>query len=305
MYPLWQRGHSSPADKNVTAPGGSSNELTSSDRGPDGSFSASIGNSGKYRRMAASVGDMSSSNNSGNSNSRLYSGLSNASYASGRKLWPKCDGTAPSSSSPNGKSSLFNNIGSKTSSGSSSSLFPNKNSGLFNINSSNMPASSLNQQNNSLWNRRRTNSTINLPSAPVGEQDRSPSSKPAAKIFFANGGSHNEDFDKPTRGSSTSPRTPHSRGFWLQHPDDLHQQWVKTDTPDVQTPPSTADSSASTLTWPRGASLAGLAKDTTAGDARLAITEGDDEETSVSKSSGDAPATLPRVYKSQATWVST
>lgn len=113
------------------------------------------------------------------------------------------------------------------------------------------------------------------------------------------------------RGSSASPRTPHSRGFWLQHPDDLHQQWVKTDTPDLGSTSQSStghsstlrnnsidDMSSSPLTWPRRSSLTGF------GSRGVLLPTKDGEEEEAPENSRDPPATLPRLYKSQATWVS-
>ena len=86
-----------------------------------------------------------------------------------------------------------------------------------------------------------------------------------------------------TRGSSSSPIAPHSQGFWLQHPDDIHQTWVRTKTPPSEGP-SGGDSS--TFTWPRRMKTA---------------VPGEDQGTS---REGETGATLPRIYKSQALWVS-
>nr|XP_053634146.1 NAD(+) hydrolase sarm1-like isoform X1 [Cherax quadricarinatus] len=45
------------------------------------------------------------------------------------------------------------------------------------------------------------------------------------------------------RGSSASPRAPHSKGFWVQEPEDYHSRWVTTKTPD-------SEGSTTPLTWP-------------------------------------------------------
>ncbi|XP_066941139.1 NAD(+) hydrolase sarm1 isoform X3 [Macrobrachium rosenbergii] len=106
------------------------------------------------------------------------------------------------------------------------------------------------------------------------------------------------------RGSSASPRAPHSKGFWVQEPDDFHSRWVPTVTPEP-------DPSGTPLTWPPTGGGSNSSGGMGAGQGR----EGGFRGTCVSQPSSPHKAsitppplgsasTLPKVYKSHATWMS-
>lgn len=226
MYPMWQRGAVGPTPTGrMTPTGGSISDIATGGGagGSGGVRSGAVGSGGvgsfgsngnnKYRRMAASVGDMTHGN--GNSN-----GYGNGSYGNGnRRRWMKGSGDseAPSSGSPhtlqnpsNGipvcavndsaKNSLFGPPNIPASTGSI--LFPGSNGGGgYNSGASfptvgfggghtgqgsTPPPCTLNKANNSLWNRRRTNSTNNLSSSVFGGIEGP--SVPPGKVFFANTG---------------------------------------------------------------------------------------------------------------------
>ncbi|CAL4085801.1 unnamed protein product [Meganyctiphanes norvegica] len=156
--------------------------------------------------------------------------------------------------------------------------------------SSNLNLSSLgggSSVGNSLRNRRRTNSnsSIYIPSLSSNAMNGDhPLGSPGGGTGSGGNGYHQ-------RGSSASPRAPHSKGFWVQEPDDFHQRWV-----DSQTPVS--EGNGTPLTWPP-----------TGGGGRGGTTCSS-QPSSPRKAPGTPPPlgtqaqTLPKVYKSQATWVS-
>ena len=183
------------------------------------------------------------------------------------------------------------------SSGGSSGSSPN------NLTTSRKPTS-LNKANSNLWNRRRTNSTTNIPNITNHNSSTSPinihSSVSTTNLNdnsmnpMSNKGS--TGYTKTHRGSSASPRMPHSKGFWVQEPEDIHQRWVGTNTPDGDT---SAVSITSPLTWPPTSSGGRSAEGS--------ISACSSQPSSPHKISTSPPAlssTLPKVFKSHATWVS-
>ncbi|XP_045615457.1 NAD(+) hydrolase sarm1 isoform X5 [Procambarus clarkii] len=84
-------------------------------------------------------------------------------------------------------------------------------------------------------------STSNLANANITNnlRQRRRSSNSSVPSLVSNGYSNSGC----QRGSSASPRAPHSKGFWVQEPDDYHSRWVTTKTPD-------SEGSGMPLTWP-------------------------------------------------------
>lgn len=148
----------------------------------------------------------------------------------------------------------------------------------------------LNKANSSLWNRRRTNSVNSIPTL---SSSTPPGNQPSAREQSPSPSSGSPSVVIPTglqRGSSASPRMPHTKGFWVQEPDELQQVWVGTETPDTETPSTSGILSSarypSQPPSPHRTPQTGLP--------------------SVPKvpQPGNANTTAPKVYKSHATWVS-
>lgn len=139
---------------------------------------------------------------------------------------------------------------------------------------------------NNLRNRRRTSATTgsipNLHSNGNGH------------ISMPAGGSQ--------RGSSASPRAPHSKGFWVQEPDDFHSRWVTTATP---TPDPDPASCGMPLTWPPAGGSGGHQQGREGGRAACLSQPSSPHKTPATPPPMGCSATLPKVYKSHATWVST
>lgn len=104
------------------------------------------------------------------------------------------------------------------------------------------------------------------------------------------------------RGSSASPRAPHSKGFWVQEPDDFHSRWVTTGTP---TPDPESASSGTPLTWPPAGGGGALHQGREGGRGACVSQPSSPHKTPATPPPMVCSATLPKVYKSHATWVST
>lgn len=135
-------------------------------------------------------------------------------------------------------------------------------------------------------------STSNLANANITNnlRQRRRSSNSSVPSLVSNGYSNSGC----QRGSSASPRAPHSKGFWVQEPDDYHSRWVTTKTPD-------SEGSGMPLTWPptgvggRDGSYRGACVSQPSSPHRAPETP----------PPLGCYTTLPKVYKSHATWVST
>ena len=127
---------------------------------------------------------------------------------------------------------------------------------------------------NNLRNRPRSNSSV--PSLVCHDNDHGGSVSPIGN----------------QRGSSASPRTPHSKGFWVQEPDEYHSRWVPTKTPDPEgcnTP----------LTWPPGGGSSSPRA------VCLSQPSSPHRAPATPPPLGCSAPSQPKVYKSHATWVST
>lgn len=103
--------------------------------------------------------------------------------------------------------------------------------------STNALTTTLNKSNNSLWNRRRTNSTNSMHSVNKDNTQQlqhcdnftNDSSSSSTNQHVSSGSPSSVLPVLQQRGSSASPRVPHTSGFWVQDPDDVHQMWIGTD----------------------------------------------------------------------------
>ncbi|KAK8744381.1 hypothetical protein OTU49_000766, partial [Cherax quadricarinatus] len=97
------------------------------------------------------------------------------------------------------------------------------------------------------------------------------------------------------RGSSASPRAPHSKGFWVQEPEDYHSRWVTTKTPD-------SEGSTTPLTWPPTGGGGSHGRDGSYWGACISQPSSPHRAPATPPPLG-CSTTLPKVYKSHATWV--
>ncbi|XP_042237550.1 NAD(+) hydrolase sarm1-like isoform X4 [Homarus americanus] len=131
---------------------------------------------------------------------------------------------------------------------------------------------------NNLRNRRRSNSSV--PSLTSNGNGYTNSVSP--------GGSQ--------RGSSASPRAPHSKGFWVQEPEDYHSRWVTTKTPD-------SEGSGTPLTWPPTGGGGSYGRDGSHHRGACVSQPSSPHRAPATPPPLGCSTTLPKVYKSHATWV--